>query len=1076
MSEENPLPDALKQIFKELNDLSRSKSPGELSARIKLCRKALKMISKARQADLWGKLQDDLANCLVETPEEPRAEQLEQAIHHYLKALEVRTFDRHPNQWAVTHHNLAGAYLLRIKGNRADNIEEAIRLYGEALKVRTRAADPERWAMTQLNIAGAFYERICGKRAENLEQAITLCKQVLEVYAQPGLQHLQARAENTLGEIYRVRIRGSRMENIEKAIGHHEAALKVHTRDLYPVEWAMHHNNLAVAWLERLQGVRADNIESSIHHANLALEVRTREAFPEHWAETQHNLGNTYRFRVQGDPAQNIEQAIYYLQQALEVRTRYAYPQGWAETQNSLGNTYMGRILGEHVRNAGKAIEHFEQALEIYTFEEFPEAWAQVQHNLGTGYMALVPDERAKRNHRIRYIEKAIEHYEQALKIRIRDAFPKDWAETHNNLAGAYTWLNRIEPGKDIEPAIEHLQKALLEYERESFPQDWAGAQHNLAGAYANRTQGERSDNIERAIQCYQNALAVYTEQALLDNCLKTARALGNLAFEEQRWALARDNYDVAFDAQNLLMQASFSRAGKQIELSQVQNLSARAAFAFLQMKEDKGAAKRAVEVMEQGRAQLLRESLERQRQDLEQLRDLDFGKLYDAYLDATEAYDTLQRAVSSENARSEEWISEMEDALKRVQSAITAIRENAGQRYPQYRHFLEALPFDEIQKQAREKLLLYLSTTPAGGLALIVSRLDVQAVDLPELKQATLQEQIWRPSDAEIDRINIHLKRGKITPQDIQAVSGGYFSMYALWSLTRYLTKTSKELKQDLFHAWEKTLDDTTRWLWDAVMGKLIPALEAHGRSVTLIPAGHLALLPLHAAWTQDPSKPTGRRYVLDELNVSYAPSAHALWQASLGAGRPVERLMAVENPDGTLPGTREEVYTVLSLFENAKHLPGKQATLKTVRENMQTADLLHFATHGQAGWQEEEQARLKLADGDLTLPDIFELRLHRARLAVLSACETGVPGLKLIDEMIGLPAGMMQAGVPGVVGSLWSVNDMSTALLMKRFYQFWREESKPPQEALRQAQIWLRDGLFDSPYHWAAFTYTGV
>jgi CHAT domain-containing protein len=157
-----------------------------------------------------------------------------------------------------------------------------------------------------------------------------------------------------------------------------------------------------------------------------------------------------------------------------------------------------------------------------------------------------------------------------------------------------------------------------------------------------------------------------------------------------------------------------------------------------------------------------------------------------------------------------------------------------------------------------------------------------------------------------------------------------------------------------------------------------------------------------------------------------------------------------------------------------------------------------------------------LLLADGYLSLPDIFALHLDQARLAVLSACETGVPGLELIEEMIGLPSGMMQAGVPGVIGSLWSVNDMSTAMLMARFYHLWREEGNSPQEALRQAQIWLRDStteqkkqlfkhfvdrqsarmsadtaqafyqhigwddpqarVFESPYYWAAFTYTGV
>lgn len=307
---------------------------------------------------------------------------------------------------------------------------------------------------------------------------------------------------------------------------------------------------------------------------------------------------------------------------------------------------------------------------------------------------------------------------------------------------------------------------------------------------------------------------------------------------------------------------------------------------------------------------------------------------------------------------------------------------------------------------------------------------------------------------------------------------------MYALWNLTSYLTRTSDEIKSQLFLAWQDTLDETVNWLWGTVMGRLTSLLKEQGESAVLIPVGQLALLPLHAAWTEDPSKPTKRRYVLDELNISYAPSAHSLHRAILAAERPAENLLAIDNPDGTLSYSGDEMGSVMDGFETVTHLLGEIATVKKVKEEMQNAHVLHFATHGFSEWQEAEhrdeakQARLKLADGNLTLPDIFALDLNWARLAVLSACETGVPSFQLVDEMLGLPAGMLQAGVPGVVGSLWSVSDRSTALLMARFYRFWRKEGKTPQEALRQSQIWLRDRLikYKSPYYWAAFTYTGV
>ena len=76
-----------------------------------------------------------------------------------------------------------------------------------------------------------------------------------------------------------------------------------------------------------------------------------------------------------------------------------------------------------------------------------------------------------------------------------------------------------------------------------------------------------------------------------------------------------------------------------------------------------------------------------------------------------------------------------------------------------------------------------------------------------------------------------------------------------------------------------------------------------------------------------------------------------------------------------------------------------------------------------------------------------------NQARLAVLSACETATIGEELVDEVVNFPTGMLQAGAAACIGSLWSVSDVSTALLMRRSYELWRA-GIGPSEALRCAQ----------------------
>ncbi len=102
-----------------------------------------------------------------------------------------------------------------------------------------------------------------------------------------------------------------------------------------------------------------------------------------------------------------------------------------------------------------------------------------------------------------------------------------------------------------------------------------------------------------------------------------------------------------------------------------------------------------------------------------------------------------------------------------------------------------------------------------------------------------------------------------------------------------------------------------------------------------------------------------------------------------------------------------------------------------------------------------------------------------------ILSACETARPGIRLPDEVVGLPGALLQAGAGGVLATWWPVPDDLALLAMLAFYERWTvpsAEATPtasPVIALAQAQRWLRDssngqvrayleGLLDDSGNW--------
>jgi CHAT domain-containing protein len=280
----------------------------------------------------------------------------------------------------------------------------------------------------------------------------------------------------------------------------------------------------------------------------------------------------------------------------------------------------------------------------------------------------------------------------------------------------------------------------------------------------------------------------------------------------------------------------------------------------------------------------------------------------------------------------------------------------------------------------------------------------------------------------------------------------------------------------------WERRLKTHLYFLAKILhFDEIITQIPEECDRLIFIPHRYFHLLPLHAL----PLPSDTLLFDRFSQGVSYIPSCQLLQLSQTRQRGEFTHLFAIQNPTGDLTYTDIEVEAIASYFNTTNVLKQKTATRKAIDEvDLNTIHCAHFSCHGYFNTAQPRNSalilaganvstastevnlahHLSLADGNvldlnqcLTLDNIFDLNLDRCFLVTLSACETGLIDLENVsDEYIGLPSGFIYAGSPNVVSSLWKVDDISTALLMIKFYENLKAGSTVVR-ALNTAQTWL-------------------
>jgi CHAT domain-containing protein len=682
----------------------------------------------------------------------------------------------------------------------------------------------------------------------------------------------------------------------------------------------------------------------------------------------------------------------------------------WARLGHILATLQAARFeLTKQPADLDRAIWLHEQALPA-----FPEGGIHWAPALGALASALW--RRVEVTHSRADLDRAITLYEHAAAVMAPDA--PDRMVLLANLGGCL-WDRYLLSGRERDLArSERLLRDVIEGMPTSSPRR-VTAMGNLAELLRDRHRhSARPADLAEGTDLFRVVCRRGIEVAAATT-LGCAQTWGAWASERRCWEEAAEAYGYGWRALWNLFRIQLLRHSKELSLGLAKDIATDRARALVHA----GRLPEAVTTIEHGRALLLTETLDRDYADLQRLRQHGRGDLYDQYRHAAgrllqqEHPQATVPSVAGGAVGPAQDLSAVAAARTELDAIVREIRGIAG-----YERFLAEPTFADVTDAARDAPLAYLIAGEESFALLVdgASRSDVSAVPLPSLHRRTLRDQVVHYRDA--------------------YRAGGA--------------------------AWRAVLDDTTRWLWEHVMAPLLAALSGRPR-VVVVATGALGLLPLHAAWTADPHAPTGRRYALDEALITYAPNARSLRSArEVSAAVRADRLLTVRDPEVPLGSripalayARAEVAAACATFPHPTQLRGAQATPEEVLRLLPNHTVLHFACHGRADLVKPLQSGFLLAgERRLTLGELLALRMQ-GRLAVLSACETGLHGHELPDEVVGLPSGFLQAGFAGVVGSMWDVPDAATTMLMLRFYREWRQAHRDPASALRAAQQWVRD-----------------
>lgn len=182
--------------------------------------------------------------------------------------------------------------------------------------------------------------------------------------------------------------------------------------------------------LQALPGEGHESLEAARAAHESALLLLRDGGRPEEMAEIEMNLGLVLQTLASMNRAR-ITDAIAAYQRALLTFDKARFPREFAILQSNLATAFLSMPFTDErgkMREA-LAVAAFEEGLSVVNLIDHPAEYAMLQNNLGNALQY------ASSSHAVENNLRALEAYDEALKVRTREAMPLEYANTLSNRA-----------------------------------------------------------------------------------------------------------------------------------------------------------------------------------------------------------------------------------------------------------------------------------------------------------------------------------------------------------------------------------------------------------------------------------------------------------------------------------------------------------------------------------------------------------------------------------------------------------------------------------------------------------------